>query len=43
MKAAMNAITPSMTLLMTPWLMAVWIGCTDCKREKMSPTWRFSK
>ena len=22
----------------TPWLIAVWIGLTDCRREMMSPT-----
>lgn len=39
----MNAINPSITVPTTPWLMAVWIGFTDCSREMMSPTCRFSK
>src|SRR5262245_50290342 len=39
----MNAIAPSMSAETTPWVMACWIGCTAPRREKMSPTCRFSK
>ena len=39
----MNAITPSMMAATTPRVIACWIGCTAPMREKMSPTWRFSK
>ena len=40
---AMNAIAPSISVPTTPWLIAAWIGFTDCSRETMSPTCRFSK
>ena len=32
-----------MTAETTPRVMASWIGCTEPSRERMSPTWRFSK
>jgi hypothetical protein len=43
MNAAIRAIAPSITVPITPWLMAFWIGLTDCSLDMMSPTWRFSK
>ena len=42
MKAAMNAMAPSMMAETRPCVIACWIGCTAPMREKMSPTWRFS-
>src|SRR6516165_10541409 len=39
----MNAITPSMIAATMPRVIASWIGCAASIRDRISPTWRFSK